>query len=196
MSIVNLTKQIITTNGRRFVPVAKSHNGRVRADWVIYEGREVYYPWGHYYLDWRDANKVRHREAAGSDATEANSRRLRKQAELNFNRHSIPAIPHKERNLERAIEAYLKEIRQHKRRRRIENSTTALMYFKEYCRKDVDNVTRLDLLRFTAWLQDDKFVPARRAWDIFGYVVNFLKAYGVPEFARLADWPDFIEAAC
>lgn len=194
VSTVNLTKQIITKKGRRFVPVAKGHNDRVRADWVIYEGREIYYPWGRYYLDW-NANGQRHRMAAGDNATEADSKRLRKQAELNSTRHFPLAVTSKESSLGAAIEAYLKQIRQRKVRRRIENCTMALMYFQEYCHKDINKIKRIDLIRFTVWLRDERFVPSRRVWDMFGHVVSFLRANGVREFSELAEWPDFKEVA-
>ena len=68
-SRVNITKYVkVPTDageGWRFCPVVRSSNGRIRADYVLVDGRTEFHKEGAYYIDWYEAGRRRresHRE--------------------------------------------------------------------------------------------------------------------------------------
>jgi hypothetical protein len=58
--------------------------------------------------------------------------------------------------------------------------STALAYFVESCHKlNLEDIDRRDLLKFHAFLRDDKEQAPRSCWNKFANVMSFLKANGI-----------------
>ena len=89
---VNLTKRVQTDSGVRYCPAVISNNGRVKPDWVVVDGKEEKHTEGAYYLEWRDAGKSI-RLSVGKDAQQANTRKLRKEAELTAVSRGVSITP-------------------------------------------------------------------------------------------------------
>jgi hypothetical protein len=73
-SRVNITKyvKVATEKGEgwRFCPVVRSSNGRIRADYVLVDGRAELHKEGAYYIEWYAAGK-RRRESVGRNPLDA-----------------------------------------------------------------------------------------------------------------------------
>jgi integrase/recombinase XerD len=54
-------------------------------------------------------------------------------------------------------------------------------------------VERRDLLKFSAFLRDEKDQSPRSCWNKFSNVMSFLKAEGIQGLAKKGDWPQFVE---
>lgn len=192
----NLTKRISTPNGLRYCPVAMSANGRVKPDVVIVEGNEEKHTEGAYYIEWRDAGK-RIRLSVGKDAAYAGTMRLRKEQELNQGDGSVPPQSNGangNRSLASAVAAYLEEIRLTKKPKTYAAYSTALEYFAESCHKIMlADVDRRDLLKFCAFLRDEKEQSPRSTYNKFENLMTFLKAQGIRGLAAKNDWPRFTE---
>src|SRR5205814_3666989 len=52
---------------------------------------------------------------------------------------------------------------------------------------------RKDLLKFAAFLRDDKEQSPRSCWNKFSNVMTFLKAQGIRGLAGKNDWPRYVE---
>jgi integrase len=71
---------------------------------------------------------------------------------------------------------------------------TALNYFLESCSKpSVEAVDRRDLLKFSAFLRDEKDQAPRTVYNKFEHVMTFLKAQGIRGLVGKKDWPRFTE---
>jgi len=192
--VVNLTKRIKTAQGLRYCPVAPSANGRVKPDVVIVNGKEERHPEGGYYLDWTEGtNRVR--LSVGKDAQDAAAQRERKAAELNAKGHGIAVVPENgRRSLAAAKDDYLEETKLTKKPKTLSAYSTALDYFTESCHKlHIADIERKDLLKFHAFLRDEKEQSARSCWNKFANVMSFLKAQGVRGLVGPKDWPKFTE---
>jgi integrase/recombinase XerD len=201
---VNLTKRIETPRGTRFCPVVISDNGRVKPDWVHVDGRKEHHPEGAYYLDWRDGSK-RIRLSVGKDAANANSRRLRKEAELNAVAHGAKIAPEKKagRSLTEAVAEYLEDVKVKQQTNKPtsfnRHSTfgvysTALTYFLESCHKlTLEEIDRRDLLKYAGFLRADKEQGPRSVNHKFGIVMSFLKAHGIRGLVDKNDWPRYTQ---
>jgi len=194
---VNLTKRVQAANGMRYCPVVQSANGRVKPDVVLVNGTEERHPEGAYYLEWRENGK-RVRVSVGNDAQDAAARRLRKEAELNALNNGVAVVPENGQNGHRSVAAtvadYLEEVRLTKKEKTHAAYSTALGYFRESCHKvNLEDIERADLLRFAAFLRDEKGQCPRSCWNKFSNVMTFLKAQGVRGLAKKNDWPRFTE---
>jgi integrase/recombinase XerD len=201
---VNLTKRIETPRGTRFCPVVISDNGRVKPDWVHVDGQKEHHPEGAYYLDWRDGSK-RIRLSVGKDAANANSRRLRKEAELNAVAHGAKIAPEKKagRSLTEAVAEYLEDVKVKQQTNKPtsfnRHSTfgvysTALTYFLESCHKlTLEEIDRRDLLKYAGFLRADKEQGPRSVNHKFGIVMSFLKAHGIRGLVDKNDWPRYTQ---
>jgi integrase len=206
---VNLTKRIQTGQGQdgwRFCPVVLTAKGQVRPDLVIVNGKEERHPEGVYYLEWRENGK-RIRRPAGRDATDANSQRLAKEAELNAINNGVTVVPQAGDNrvmLRTGITDYLQEIKLTKKPKTLSAYTTALEYFAESCHKlYVQEVERIDLVKFAAFLRDEQDQSRRSVYNKFENVMTFLKAQGILKRNKngvlttagvsKGDWPQFTE---
>ena len=54
---VNLTKRVKTPSGPRYCTVARSPNGRIKANVVVIAGRAENHPEGSYYIEWWNSSK-------------------------------------------------------------------------------------------------------------------------------------------
>jgi len=193
---VNLTKRVQTPRGSRYCRVVLSANGRVKPDWVHVNGHQERHPEGAYYLEWRDGTK-RVRLSVGKDAQDAAARRLRKEAELNAVNNGVAVVPENGnglRSFAATVAEYLEEVRLTKKEKTHAAYSTALGYFQESChRQYLEEIERSDLLRFAAFLRDEKEQSPRSCWNKFSNVMTFLKAQGVRGLAKKNDWPRFVE---
>ena len=193
---VNLTKRVQTPHGTRYCAVVLSANGRVKPDIVIANGCEERHPEGAYYLEWRDGAK-RVRLSVGKDAQDAAARRLRKEAELNAINNGVAVLPENgngQRSLAATVADYLDEVRLTKKPKTLAAYTTALGYFSECCRKmNLKEIERRDLLKFSAFLRDEKGQSPRSVYNKFANVMAFLKSQGTRGLVDKNDWPRYVE---
>src|SRR6516165_2277857 len=178
----------------RYCPVVESALGRVKQDVVSVNGREERHPEGTYYIDYKVDGK-RIRESVGTNAQEAAARRDQKQVELAAKNSGLVVQEEAtKQSLRIAIAHYLEEIKLTKKPKTYAAYSTALEYFVESCSKVyLEDVERKDLLKFHAFLRDEKEQSARSCWNKFGNVMSFLKAQGVRGLAKKNDWPSFTE---
>jgi len=194
---VNLTKRVQTPHGWRYCRVLLSSNGRLKPDVVVVSGKEERHAEGAYYLEWREGRK-RVRLSVGKDPQDAAARRLRKEAELNAVNNGIAVVPENgqngHRSLAAAVTEYLEETTLTKKPKTLAAYKTALNYFTESCPKlFLDDIDRKDLLKFSAFLRDDKAQSPRSCWNKFANVMSFLKANGVRGLVKKNDWPRYTE---
>lgn len=195
--VVNLTKRVQTPLGMRYCQVVLSANGRVKPDLVLVNGRSERHPEGAYYLEWREGAR-RIRLSVGKDAADASARRLRKEAELNALNAGVTVVSETGTNGQRSIAAavaeYLEEIRISKKPKTYAAYSTALNYFVESCPKIfVADIDRKDLLKFCAFLREEKEQAPRSVYNKFENLMTFLKAQGIRGLVGKNDWPRFVE---
>lgn len=194
---VNLTKRVKTPAGKRYCPVVVSANGRIKPHWVIVEGREELHPEGAYYLDW-NRGKKRTRESVGKDAALAFSRKMTKEAQLKAVDLGIALAetPDNRLNLQSAIAAYLGEIKMTKKKTTWWCYAVSLRYFQESCTKQyMDELERMDMLKFAAFLRDSKNQSPRSCRNKFGDVVVFLRTLDKHGIVGKRDWPRYVDQA-
>jgi integrase/recombinase XerD len=168
---VNLTKRVQTSKGPRHCAVVLSSNGRVKPDQVIVNGQHERHPEGAYYLEWRE-NSRRVRLSVGKDPADASARRLRKEAELNAVNNGVAMVPENSdnghRSLTAAVAEFLEETKLTKKPKTRAAYSTSLMYFQESCSKlYLEDIERRDLLKFSAFLRDEKEQAPRSCWNKF-----------------------------
>jgi integrase/recombinase XerD len=194
---VNLTKRVQTKKGPRYCPVVVSPNGRVKPDLVIVNGQPERHPEGAYYLEWRE-NGRRVRLSVGKDAQDAVARRQRKQAELHAVNKGVTMVPqngnHGQRSLATAVAEFLDETKLTKKPKTLAAYSTALNYFTESCPKlYLSDIERRDMLKFVAFLREEKSQSPRSVYNKFENVMTFLKAQGIRGLVGKNDWPRFVE---
>jgi len=194
---VNLTKRVQTPHGVRYCRVLLSANGRVKPDAVIVNGKEERHPEGAYYLEWREGAK-RVRLSVGKDAADASARRLRKEAELNAVNNGVAIVPENGDNGHRSVAAavaeYLEETKLSRKPKTYAAYGTALAYFTDSCPKlFLEDIERRDLLKFCAFLRDEKEQAPRSVYNKFENLMTFLKANGIRGLVNKNDWPRFVE---
>jgi integrase len=181
----------------RYCPVVLSANGRVKPDLVIVNGQPERHPEGAYYLEWREGGK-RVRLSVGKHAADANARRSRKEAELNAVNNGVAVMPENGNNGHRsfaaAVTEYLEETKLTKKAKTHAAYSTALAYFQESCHKlFLHEIERRDLLKFSAFLRDEKEQSPRSVYNKFENVMTFLKAQGIRGLVGKNDWPRYTE---
>jgi integrase len=193
---VNLTKRVQTPQGMRYCAVVLSANGRVKPDVVLVNGKPERHTEGAYYLEWREGSK-RVRLSVGKDAQDADARRLRKEAELNAVNNGVAVVPENgncTRSLAATVAEYLDETKLSKKPKTLAAYRTALAYFTESCHKlNVTDIERKDMLRFAAFLRDEKEQSPRSAYNKFENVMTFLKSQAIRGIVGKNDWPRFVE---
>jgi integrase len=98
------------------------------------------------------------------------------------------------RLLSATIADYLEEIKLGRKDKTYAAYDLSLRYFSESCSKMyVDEIERKDLLKFAAFLRDEKGQATRTCWNKFANVMSFLKAQGVRGLVGKNDWPRFVE---
>jgi integrase/recombinase XerD len=143
----------------------------VKPDVVVVNDKEERHPEGAYYLEWREGAK-RVRLSAGKDPADASARRLRKEAELNAVNSGIALAPENgtngHRSLAAAIAEFLDETKLTMKPKTYAAYNTALSYFTQFCPKIyVRDIERSDLLKFSAFLRDEKELHPRTCWNKF-----------------------------
>jgi integrase/recombinase XerD len=195
---VNLLKRVKTEGGWLFWPVPLTRRGQVRADTVLVRGKEERHSEGTYYIEYRQNGK-RIRENAGRNALEAHNRRLAKEAELSAINAGVPVLAQTSDGdgritLTAAVSAYLEEIKLTKKPKTLAAYSTALAYFQESCHKlYVSDIERKDMLKYSAFLRDEKGQSPRSVYNKFENVMTFLKAQKVRDLIGKNDWPRFTE---
>jgi integrase/recombinase XerD len=193
---VNLTKRVQTSKGMRYCPVVLSANGRVKPDLVTFKGREERHAEGAYYLEWRE-NGRRVRLSVGKDPADASARRQRKESELNAVNNGVSVVPENDnghRLLAATVTEYLEETTLTKKPKTLAAYTTALNYFQESCPKlFLEDIERKDLLKFCAFLRDEKEQAPRSCWNKFANIMSFLKANDIRGLVKKNDWPRYTE---
>jgi integrase/recombinase XerD len=194
---VNLTKRVQTSHGWRYCTVVLSANGRVKPDLVVVNGKQETHKEGAYYLEWREGAK-RVRLSVGKDPADASARRQRKEAELNAVNHGAAIVPENGKDGPRSVAAavadFLDETKLTKKPKTLAAYSTALAYFVESCHKlNLEEIDRRDLLKFSAFLRDEKDQAPRSVYNKFENVMTFLKAHGIRGLAGKNDWPRFTE---
>jgi len=194
---VNLTKRVQTSKGMRYCSVVLSPNGRVKPDLVLVNGKQERHPEGAYYLEWRESGR-RIRLSVGKDAQDAAARRLRKESELQAVNNGVTVVPENgdegPRSLAAAVEEFIEETRLTKKPKTLAAYTTSLAYFQESCQKlFLQDIDRKDLLKFCAFLRDEKKQAPRSCWNKFANVMSFLKANSIRGLVKKTDWPRYTE---
>ena len=93
-----------------------------------------------------------------------------------------------------AIASYLEEVKLSKKRKTYVAYYKALAYFAESCHKlYVQDIERKDLLKFAAFLRDEKAQAPRSVYNKFENLMTFLKAQGVRGLMAKNDWPRYVE---
>jgi integrase len=182
----------------RYCPVIVSANGRIKPGAVVIDGREERVTTGSYYLDWTEDGK-RKRVAVGADAAEANTRWLRKQAELKATSQGIIIVPEESEDaagktpMLLAVAEFLEEIKLSRKEKTRSGYEIALKYFQESCTKRyVQDVERIDLLKFAAFLKEDKKQSPRSVHNKVACVTTFLERNGRAKLLRRGDRPRFV----
>ena len=191
---VNLTKRVQTPQGMRYCAVVLSANGRVKPDAVLVNGKPERHSEGAYYIEWHDNGK-RIRLSVGKDAADASSMRLRKETELNKGDATVPEIAaNGHRSIAASVADYLEETTLSKKPKTVAAYTTALNYFTESCHKlSIEDIDRKDLLKFCAFLRDEKGQAPRSVYNKFENLMTFLKANGIRGLVGKNDWPRYTE---
>jgi integrase/recombinase XerD len=194
---VNLTKRVRIGEELRYCPVVEAANGRVRPHVVWVDGREEKHLEGAYYIEWRE-NAKRVRLSVGNDPAEAWAQRKKKKAELDAIANGVPLASANgatdRQLLSVAVTEYLEEVKLSSKPGTLVGYTTSLNYFTESChRLNIGDVDRLDLLKFVAFLRDEKGHSQRTCWNKFNNVVSFLKSRGIHGLVKKTDWPRYTE---
>lgn len=139
-----------------------------------------------------------HTLSVGKDAVDAVARRDRKQAELHALSNGISIVPENDddrhKSFAKAVEEFLEETELTKKPKTLAAYTTALKYFAESCSKlYLQDIDRRDLLKFVAFLRQDKKQSSRSIYNKFENVMTFLKANGIRGLVGKNDWPRYTE---
>jgi integrase/recombinase XerD len=201
---VNITKYISTEAGLRYCSAVITSNGRIKQNIVLVGGKEERHPEGSYYLDWRE-NGVRVRLSVGKNAQDALTQRDRKTFELNAANHGVVLQSEVQngdgsnsdghRSLAAAVTEYLADIKLNKKHKTHAAYSTALDYFLESCKKPhLEDIDRRDMLKFSAFLRDEKNQAPRSIHNKFSNVLGFLRSQGITEkIVKKEDWPQYTE---
>jgi hypothetical protein len=136
--------------------------------------------------------------SVGKDVADAAAKRHRKEAELNAINSGVTVVSPDAQNGRRSFAAtvadYLVEVKLTKKPKTHSAYSTALEYFQESCPKFcLEDLDRKDLLKFAAFLRDEKEQAQRSCWNKFSNVMTFLKAQGIRGLAGKNDWPRYTE---
>jgi integrase/recombinase XerD len=194
---VNVTKRIETSTGSRYCPVVVNSSGRIKSDWVIVNGEQEKHAEGSYYLEWRENGK-RKRLSVGKDAVVAFNSQVRKIKELEARAEGLLVeLPKDDPNraqLRSAMADFLKEIKLSRKDKTWRGYKVAFAYFQQSCiKKCADELERIDLLEFVAFLRDKKKLAPRTVFNKFTCVMTFLESQGVPKLLGKNDKPRFVE---
>jgi integrase/recombinase XerD len=151
------------------------------------------YEAGIYYLDWRENGK-RQRLSVDRDSDPAHQRKIRKLAELRALSQGLVVTDVEEEanknHIKVALHDFLEEVQLTKQDKTWRGYKIALKYFQESCGKThLEDIQRIDLLRFSAFLRDKKKLAPRTVHNKFACVLTFLEAQGVSKLVGKKDRP-------
>jgi len=93
-----------------------------------------------------------------------------------------------------AVAEFLDETKLTKKPKTLAAYSTALSYFVESCHKlNLEDIDRRDMLKFCAFLRDEKEQAPRSVYNKFENVMSFLKAQGIRGLVGKNDWPRYTE---
>lgn len=195
---VNLTRRVTIEGKDRYAPVVVSANGRIKPDYVFVGGKEIKVASGKFYIDWTVGGQ-RKRKNVGVSAAQAVTAQLRKATELKAKDQGISVVsedvPDKRRKLDITIVHYLDEIALNKKRRTLTAYSNSLKLFAEFVGKThLEEIVRMDLLRFSAYLRDEKEQQPRTVLNNFVNVLTFIRSQGITGIVRKGDLPVFVHA--
>jgi integrase len=106
----------------------------------------------------------------------------------------VPENGNGQRSVAAAVEDYLEETTLTKKPKTLAAYSTALSYFTESCHKlNIEDIDRKDLLKFCAFLRDEKEQAPRSVYNKFENLMSFLKANGIRGLVGKNDWPRYTE---
>jgi site-specific recombinase XerD len=106
----------------------------------------------------------------------------------------VPDGQNGRRSVAVAFAEFLDETKLTKKPKTLAAYSTALSYFVESCHKlNLEDIDRRDLLKFCAFLRDEKEQAPRSVYNKFENVMTFLKAQGIRGLVGKSDWPRFTE---
>src|SRR5258708_30832112 len=99
--------------------------------------------------------------------------------------------------LDAAIDTYLAEIEKGRKKKTHQAYSVALRYFYECLgNKPIKDIDRADMIRFAAFLRDEKEQAPRSAYNKFENVMTFLKHHDITGKSlkiKSHDWPQYTE---
>jgi integrase/recombinase XerD len=201
---IRLYVRVLLPSGKRpFLDPVFAGNRKLKEGWAIYQDQPQRFEDAVYYLRYlKDGKRIWH--PVGADAELALTAKKQLETRLRAVAQGIALAPVEERpgtdksasgrTLASAAETYLEEIRLTKKKKTLAAYSTALRYFQAACEKThLEEIDRTDMLRFHAYLRDEKDHTARSCWNKFSNVMSFLKAQGVSTGVKKNDWPRYVE---
>ena len=154
---VNVTKRVVTSEGKRYCPVVLSCNGRIKPDYVYVNDKEERHPEGSYYIEWYEDGK-RIRRSVEKDASRATARRQRQEQILVSKAMGIKVAeegaPNSARPISDDVKAYLDEIKISRTASTYSAYNLALRNFTDSCPKThLEEIDRTDLLQYVKHLR-------------------------------------------
>jgi integrase/recombinase XerD len=180
VATINLLRKIKIENQWKFVPVEFYTNGRIKHD-----SRP-----GTFYLDWRENGK-RKRKAVGTDPATALH-------EYQKHTHRVAlGMPHPDKKsdgptLHDAIDSFLADKKEHRKKKTHQDYKTTLDYFRQSCFKvRLADVSRQDVKDFILFCQNKGMEP-RTVFNKYARVVAFLRSHKI-NLMEPGDAPQFVE---
>ena len=140
----------------------------------------------------------RKRLSIGRDPDTARQRQVRKVAELRaLSQGLLVEDLEEEANKDQvqvAVREFLDEVQLTKQDKTWRGYKIALTYFQESCDKThLEDIQRINLLRFSAFLRDKKKLSPRTVHNKFACLLTFLEAQGVSKLVGKKDRPRFVD---
>jgi integrase/recombinase XerD len=191
-------KRVGTGDERKYLPVAINEKGRCTNTATLKEP-------GVFVLDWYvrkpDGGWTSKRKtlAEGTDLEAALASRERQQLGLQAEAsgHTVTTLTESpNQTLRGAVAGFLEDIKLTKKPKTLAAYTVALNYFVESCQKTfLSEIVRKDLLKFAAFLRDEKDQSPRSVYNKFEVVMTFLKSVKLTATIgiRKEDWPVFTD---
>ena len=133
-----------------------------------------------------------------TNLSDARAKRIEKELELHRGIAPVkPAKPRPEPDvlmLDAAMDKYLAEIKDGRKKKTHQAYTVALRYFHACIgNKPITTIDRADMLRFTTYLREEKKQAPRSAYNKFENVMTFLKHFDEKPKVKAHDWPQYVE---
>jgi hypothetical protein len=174
MARVNITKQIKTAHGWR--NVALTRDARRRIKWTVGSGR--------YIIEWRE-NGRRQRAAAGVTPAEALEAQKRKRLELDAKDSGLElsGLDKEDESLplQKAVEAFLKDIKTFRKPLTHQKYEYVLQLFAEHAapKSDARLVAPEDIKKFLAWRKSKGLDPGTTLYTDRVILHNFFNKLGI-----------------